>query len=137
MATTEKAGSPKLTLVIGTVKGLFIYESNVRRTAWELSGPHLSGWEIISVCGDPRSGRMLAGTEHFEDGSTMRISSDRGQTWVGVKRNPKFAKAAKGAVAATLKHIWQIVPGHASQPGTWYAGVDDAALFVSRDDGET
>jgi hypothetical protein len=40
-------------------------------------------------------------------------------------------------VAATLKHIWQIVPGHASQPGTWYAGVDDAALFVSRDDGET
>ncbi|MEO6569024.1 MAG: exo-alpha-sialidase, partial [Opitutaceae bacterium] len=25
----------------------------------------------------------------------------------------------------------------ASQPGTWYAGVDDAALFVSRDDGDS
>jgi photosystem II stability/assembly factor-like uncharacterized protein len=53
-----------------------------------------------------------------------------------VKRDPKFPKTAKGP-KAELKHIWQIVPGHASQPGTWYAGVDDAALFVSRDDGDT
>ena len=50
-----------------------------------------------------------------------------------MKRDPSYAEGSK----AELKHIWQIVPGHDSEPGTWYAGVDDAGLFVSRDDGET
>lgn len=128
-----KTSARKLVLLIGTVKGVFIYETDERRAAWKLSGPHLGGWEIFSLCGDSRNGRILAGTGHFEHGPTIRVSEDFGATWKGVKRDPKFAKGAK----AELKHIWQIVPGHASEPGTWYAGVDDAALFVSRDDGDT
>ena len=77
--------------------------------------------------------RILAGTGSFQLGSTIQISSDFGKTWKGVKQNQKFPKGSK----AELKHIWQIVPGHASEPGTWFAGTDDAALFVSRDDGAT
>ena len=127
------ASARKLVLLIGTVKGVFIYHSDERRAKWRLTGPHLSGWEIFSLCGDSRNGRILAGTVSFEHGSSIRTSRDFGATWQGVKRDPKFAKGSK----AELKHIWQIVPGHASQPGTWYAGVDDAALFVSRDDGAT
>ena len=123
----------QLVLLIGTVKGVFLYHSDERRTEWKLTGPHLSGWEVFSLCGDSRHGRILAGTGHFMHGSTIRISKDFGATWKGVKLDPKFAKGSK----AELKHIWQIVPGHASQPKTWYAGVDDAALFVSRDDGAT
>ena len=129
----KKTPSRKLMLLIGTVKGVFLYETDAKRTAWKLTGPHLGGWEIFSLCGDSRNGRILAGTVSFEHGSTIRTSSDFGATWKGVKRDPKFAKGSK----AELKHIWQIVPGHAAQPGTWYAGVDDAALFVSRDDGAT
>ena len=120
-------------LLIGTVKGVFLYRSDERRTKWKLTGPHLSGWEIFSLCGDSRNGRIFAGTVSFAHGSTIQTSSDFGKTWTGVRRDPKFAKSAK----AELKHIWQIVPGHPSQPRTWYAGVDDAALFVSRDDGDT
>ena len=123
----------KLALLIGTVKGVFIYHGDEARTEWKLTGPHLGGWEIFSLCGDSRTGRILAGTGHFEHGPTIRVSKDFGATWKGVKRDPKFAKGAK----AELKHLWQIVPGHPSQPKTWYAGVDDAALFVSRDDGDT
>lgn len=123
----------KLVLMIGTVKGLFLYETDERRTAWKLTGPHLGGWEIFSVCGDSRHGRILAGTLHFLHGPTIRTSRDFGATWEGVERDPRFAKGSK----AELKHIWHIVPGHPSQPGTWYAGVDDAALFVSRDDART
>lgn len=123
----------KLVLLIGTVKGVFLYHTDERRTDWHLTGPHLGGWEIFSLCGDSRNGRIIAGTGHFMHGPTIRTSKDLGATWEGVKRDPKFAKTAK----AELKHIWQIVPGHPSQPGTWYAGVDDAALFVSRDDGAT
>lgn len=122
-----------LVLLIGTVKGVFLYRSDERRETWELTGPHLGGWEIFSVCGDPRRARILAGTGHFEYGATIRISEDQGATWRGVTRDPRLAEGTPGE----LKHLWQLVPGHSSEPGTWYAGVDDAALFVSRDDGDT
>src|SRR5437588_9735623 len=128
-----KKPATKCVLLIGTVKGVFLYHSDAARTEWRLTGPHLGGWEIFSLCGDSRNGRILAGTGHFEHGPTIRISSDLGATWEGVRRDPRFTAGAKGEV----KHIWQIVPGHDSEPGTWYAGVDDAGLFVSRDDGQT
>lgn len=131
-----KSALRKLTLLIGTVKGVFLYHTDERRRAWRLTGPHLSGWEIFSVCGDPRRERILAGTAHYAHGPTIRVSDDLGATWRAVKRDPRIAKKPKGT-AAEVKHIWQIVPGHPAQPGTWYAGADDAALFVSRDDGET
>lgn len=123
----------KLVLLIGTVKGVFLYHTDERREEWTLTGPHLGGWEIFSLCGDERNGRILAGTGHFVHGPTIRTSRDFGKTWESVERDPRFAEGAK----AELKHIWQIVPGHASEPGTWFAGVDDAALFVSRDDART
>lgn len=123
----------KIVLLIGTVKGVFLYHGDEARREWRLTGPHLGGWEVFSLCGDSRNGRILAGTGHFMHGPTIRTSSDLGVTWQGVEKDPRFAEGTK----AELKHIWQIVPGHASQPGTWYAGVDDAALFVSRDDART
>jgi photosystem II stability/assembly factor-like uncharacterized protein len=120
-------------LLIGTVKGVFLYQSHERRADWKLTGPHLGGWEIFSLCGDTRNGRILAGTGHFVHGPTIRTSLDLGATWEPVERDPRFAEGTPGE----LKHIWQIVPGAPSEPGTWYAGVDDAALFVSRDDART
>ena len=123
----------KVVLLIGTVKGVFIYHTDEHRAAWQLTGPHLGGWEVFSLCGDSRNGRILAGTGHFTHGPTIRTSRDFGATWGPIEKNPAFAEGTKGE----LKHIWQIVPGTAAQPGTWYAGVDDAALFVSRDDAKT
>jgi photosystem II stability/assembly factor-like uncharacterized protein len=130
------SGNPparKLVLLIGTVKGVFLYESDESRTDWKLSGPHLGGWEIFSLSGDSKNARILAGTGHFSHGPTIRTSRDSGRTWEGVTGDPRMAEGSK----AEVKHIWQIVPGHASEPRTWYAGVDDAALFVSRDDAQT
>jgi hypothetical protein len=129
----KKPAKRKVTLLIGTVKGVFLYHGDEARTKWKLTGPHLGGWEVFSVCGDARNDRILVGTGHFSTGPTIRVSRDLGETWSGVKLDPKFPKTSK----AELKHIWQIVPGHPAEPGTWYAGVDDAALFVSRDDGDT
>jgi photosystem II stability/assembly factor-like uncharacterized protein len=126
------ATNRKLVLLIGTVKGVFLYHTDERRSEWRLTGPHLGGWEIFSLCGDGRNGRIIAGTDESRR-ATLRTSRDMGATWQPVERDPAFPEGA----SAELKHIWQIVPGHPSQPGTWYAGVDDAALFVSRDDGKT
>ena len=134
------SGAPtasRLVLLIGTVKGVFLYHSDERRAEWKLTGPHLGGWEIFSVCGDSRNGRILVGTAHFMHGPTIRTSRDFGETWEGIERDPKLPETTSAGVKAELKHIWQIVPGHASEPGTWFAGVDDAALFVSRDDART
>lgn len=129
----DPTSAGKLVLLVGTVKGVFIYQTDSRRETWQLTGPHLGGWEIFSLCGDSRNGRILAGTGHFGHGSTIRTSRDFGATWEAVERDPAFAEGS----GFKLNHIWQIVPGHPSQPGTWYAGVDDAGLFVSRDDGRT
>jgi hypothetical protein len=131
--TPGKAAPRKLMLLVGTVKGVFIFHGDAERAHWQLTGPHLGGWEIFSLCGDSRNGRILAGTGHFMHGPTIRTSRDLGATWEAVERDPRYPEGSK----FELKHIWQIVPGHASQPGTWYAGVDDAGLFVSRDDGRT
>ncbi len=72
--STSSATPRKLVLLIGTVKGVFIYETDERRTAWKLTGPHLGGWEVFSLCGDSRNGRVLAGTGHFTHGATIRAS---------------------------------------------------------------
>lgn len=125
--------SRQVVLALGTVKGVFLYRSDASRTAWQLSGPHLPGMEVFSVGGDVARGKLIVGTEQWGQGPTVRLSDDGGATWRGAARDPRFAEGATG----TLKHIWQIVPGHPSQPGTWYAGADDAALFCSRDDGDT
>lgn len=133
--SSPSAAPRRLVLLIGTVKGVFFYHTDERRTEWRLTGPHLGGWEVFSVCGDTRNGRILVGTDQFMVGPTIRTTTDFGATWEKVERDPRMADGA--ATKAEVKHIWQIVPGHPSQPGTWYAGVDDAALFVSRDDGRT
>ena len=130
------SGTPtprKLVLLVGTAKGLFLFHGDERRTDWKLTGPHLGGWEIFSLCGDSRGGRILAGTGHVMHGATIRTSGDFGATWEPVERDPAFPPDA----SCKLNHIWQIVPGAAAEPGTWYAGTDDAALFVSCDDGRT
>ncbi len=123
----------KVVLLIGTVKGIFLYHTDEHRKEWRLTGPHLGGWEVFSLCGDPHQDRILAGTGHFMHGPRIRTSTDWGETWEPVERDPRFAEGTPGE----LKHIWQIVPGAPGEPGTWYAGADDAALFVSRDDART
>jgi photosystem II stability/assembly factor-like uncharacterized protein len=131
--SSENTTTRNLVLMIGTVKGIFLYQTDERRVEWKLTGPHLGGTEIFSVCGDGRNNRILAGTVSWAKGPTIQTSQDFGTTWEAVEQAPKYPEGS----TATLKHIWQIVPGHSSHPGTWYAGVDDAGLFVSRDDGQT
>jgi photosystem II stability/assembly factor-like uncharacterized protein len=120
------------TLLVGTARGAFIFHSSDDRKTWRMTGPHLDGWEVYSLYGCPRTGRIVAGTSSYVYGPTIRVSDDQGQTWRQIERSPAYG-ADRGF---KLQRIWQIVPGHASEPGTLYAGVEDAGLFVSRDNGE-
>lgn len=131
-ATASNASKVGTVMVlVGTTRGTFIFQADPERRSWRMTGPHLDGWEVYSMCADGE--RLFAGTSHFVYGPTIRISNDMGATWEQVEKSPSYSKES----GFTLNRIWQIVPGHPSEPDTMYAGVDEAGLFVSRDRGAT
>lgn len=124
----------RMNLLVGTNKGVFIFTSDERRREWSLKGPFLSGWEVYSVLGDSRHGnRIYAGTSHAAYGATIRVSEDFGESWTQIEQGPSYAKDT----GFSLNRIWQLVPGHPSEPDTLFAGVEEAGIFVSRDRGTT
>jgi hypothetical protein len=139
-------------LLVGTTKGVFCFWTDRDRRDWQMTGPHLAGWEVYSVLGDGGSNpRIFAGTHHQSGGATIQVSEDWGQSWTPVDEGPRFAPAGefdwdKQAWVPhqpgqqrqwNLTRIWQMVPGAPEEPNTFYAGTEEAALFVSRDSGST
>ena len=120
---------PSVQLIVGTNKGLFLYESNAARTEWSITGPHLPGWDVYSAYRDDR-GRIYAGTSHFVYGPTFRVSDDNGNVWQQFEARPAYPSGGEWE----LKRIWQIA-GHPTERDTLFAGVEEAGLFVSRDRG--
>ena len=126
--------SSRVLLFVGTSKGLFVYSADRSRRFWNVEGPYLPGWEVTTLRLDPRRGpRLFAGTTSYPYGATIRVSDDFGESWKQVPAGPAY----DGKAGGKLNRIWQIVPGHESEPDTLFAGVDEAGLFVSRDAGET
>lgn len=123
----------RVVLLVGTTKGAFFFHSDAERREWRMTGPHLAGWEVYSLLGDPRGGRVYAGTSHWVYGPTIRVSDDLGETWTEVAGTPRYPEGS----GFKLERIWQLAPGHPSEPETLFAGVEEAGLFVSRDAGAT
>ena len=122
--------SGRVILLVGTKKGLFTFESDAERRNWRETGPLLASWEVNGLVGDSRRGhRLLAGTGHAAYGPTIRVSPDFGQTWTQVLESPRYTPES----GRFVRRIWQIVCG--PEPDTYYAGVDEAGLFVSADGG--
>lgn len=122
-------------LLVGTIKGAFILRSNAQRTRWEVGGPYFHGQTVYSLAWDCRAGqrRIWASTQSFW-GATLRFSDDYGKSWTNPQESPIHFPPDTGA---SLKNIWQIALGRPDEPRTLYCGVDPAALFESRDAGET
>ncbi|HEX6463937.1 MAG TPA: hypothetical protein VFZ98_05775, partial [Vicinamibacterales bacterium] len=123
-------------VLVGTTKGAFILRSNSQRRQWDVGGPYFPGHAVYALTLDSREGRhrLWAGPNSMHWGGMLHASDDFGKTWTNpVDANVKFPQGTDAA----LKQIWQIVPGRASEPDMLYCGVEPAALFVSRDAGET
>lgn len=85
---------------------------------------------------DPRDGRtLLAAVKAGHLGPTIFRSDDHGKSWSEAGTPPAFPKAAQGAEAESVSHVFWLSPGHARQPGRWYAGTSPQGLFVSDDHG--
>ncbi len=123
-------------LLVGTVKGAFIFSSDAKRSKWTMSGPHFPGESVYAIAYDERGGRRrtLAATRSFHWGSSIRLSDDFGATWSGPERqNVRFPEQS----GLSLVQVWQITPGGHDEPDRLWAGVEPTALFESRDGGES
>ena len=134
-----KASAPvSVALLIATKKGGFILQSDAKRRAWQLHGPHFLGHIVHHIVLDPRDGKTLllaAKTGHL--GPTVYRSTNFGKKWKEVSAPPAFPKAKEGETGRTVDHVFWLTPGHASEPNVWYAGTSPQGLFRSEDGGET
>ena len=128
--------SGDILLLVGTMKGAFIVRADRSRARWEVGGPYFPGSAVYAMAYDGRSGRqrIWAGPQSMHWGGLLRSSDDFGHTWTNPEAaNVKFPEST----GAALKQIWQIAPGRETEPDTLYCGVEPAAVFISRDAGET
>lgn len=131
-----KPTSGDVVLLVGTMKGAFLFRANAARQDWEVGGPYFPGRAIYAFAFDDRNGRqrLWAAVNSSFWGSYLSSSDDFGQTWSEPETyGVKFPEDADAAV----KQIWQIALGHKDEPDVLYCGVEPAALFKSTDAGAT
>jgi len=120
--------------MVGTRKGGFMFRSDARRKAWSIDGPHFRGLNVHHFLLDPRDRETLyAATYNDWWGSDIQRSRDWGRAWLRTKSGVRYEKAA----GLSVKCVWSICPGRATEPGIVFAGVDPAGLFRSEDGGNT
>ena len=144
MATQKKpvrkssARSSRTGLLVSTRKGAFLLKSDASRRSWTQSAPLQLGHIVHHLVQDPRDRRVLlmsVRTGHL--GPTILRSADRGRSWVESRVPPAFPKAAAGQKSHVLDHSFWLTPGHAGEPGVWYAGSSPQGLFRSEDGGDS
>jgi len=156
----------KVRVLVGTRKGAFILESDGKRKDWKVSGPHFAGWEIYHMKGSPVDpDRIYVSQTSGWFGQLIQASEDGGKTWHQPGLNPgepempafpnkapnRFVYDTSDATGKVLtahqwydgsqhpwefKRVWHLEPS-LSDAKTVYAGVEDAAIFRSKDGGES
>jgi photosystem II stability/assembly factor-like uncharacterized protein len=132
----NKGRGQQALILVATRKGAWLYHGDNARRTWRADGPHFLGHIINHLVLDARDGRtLLAAAKTGHLGPTIFRSPDRGRTWKEAARPPAFAKTAAGAPGRSVNHTFWLSPGHASEPGVWYAGTSPQGLFRSEDGG--
>jgi photosystem II stability/assembly factor-like uncharacterized protein len=129
-------------VLVGTRKGAFTLTADSRRRDWDLAGPFFGGWEVYHVKGSPAEpDRVYASQSTSWFGQIVQRSDDGGRTWEPVGNEFRY----EGDVGThqwydgtphpwEFARVWHLEPSP-TDPDTVYAGVEDAALFVSTDGG--
>ena len=122
-------------LLLGTTKGAFILRSNMQRKRWEVGGPYFHGHNVYAMAYDGRANqhRIWASTQNYW-GTLLRSSDDFGKSWTNPQQAPIRFPSDTGV---SLKNIWQITLGRPEEPDVLYCGAEPAALFETRNAGET
>ncbi len=123
-------------LLLGTNKGAFLLRSSRDRSKWDVAGPYFHGQGVNAMAYDGRNGkhRLWVSANNVMWGAFLRSSDDFGRIWTNpLEASIRFPTES----GASLRNIWQICLGRNEEPERLYCGVEPAALFESRDDGES
>ena len=131
-------------VLVGTRKGAFILTSDASRSDWKVDGPLFGGWEIYHLTGSPADpDRLYASQSTGWFGQMIQRSDDGGRTWTAVGNDFRYdGDAGTHQWYDGTPHpwefarVWHLEPSP-TDPDTVFAGVEDAALFVSRDGAHT
>ena len=142
-------------VLVGTKKGAFILTSDGKRDKWDVAGPFFGGWSIYHMKGSPVDpDRIYASQCSDWFGQVIQRSNDGGRTWEqpGGESTAEFTGLPAGASNKFVydgdpgthmwydgtphpwefKRVWHLEPSLTDRD-TVYAGVEDAALFLSTD----
>ena len=152
-------------LLVGTVKGAFVIESDGTRKKWKVKGPHFTGWEVYHLKGSPADpNRIYCSQSSGWFGQVIQRSNDGGKTWEapggGVTKNAqgfpqgesnRFVYDTSSETGKPLtthqwydgtqhpwefKRVWHLEPSLTDRD-TVYAGIEDAGLFRTVDGGHS
>jgi photosystem II stability/assembly factor-like uncharacterized protein len=123
-------------LLVGTMKGLFLFSTGPSRRRWRMSGPAFPGSSVYAAAYDGRAGRhrIWAAPSSMHWGAELAWTDDFGKRW-SRPETPLVRFPEDSGVS--LANIWQIAPGRGEEPDSLYCGVQPSALFESRDAGKT
>ena len=123
-------------LLVGTNKGAFLLRSSRDRKKWDIAGPYFHGHGVYAMAYDGRNGRhrLWISANNVMWGTILRSSDDFGRIWTNPLEPTLRFPVESGA---SLRNIWQICLGRNDESEKLYCGVEPAALFESRDDGES
>ena len=116
----------KTMLLVGTRKGLFVFESDDRRD-WSIRGPYCDGWPIYDAIHDPQTGDIYAAAASEWHGAGVWRSSDLGETWQLSSEGLGYSDGGE----LKLSKISGITAAH----GRLLAGAESVGVFESGDRG--
>lgn len=140
----------RVTILVGTTKGVFLLDSDGARRDWAVRGPFCDGWPTNHVVADPKTGTLWAASGGEFHGVGVWRSLDGGATWVlslmangqmddwlandeDMRKMVGHGPAPDAPFKGQINGLWSLGLNH----GTLYAGAKPAALFASSDQGET
>ena len=124
----------RVVILVGTRKGAWIFHGDAARAAGASTARTSSGHIVNHVVLDPRDGRtllMAAKTGHL--GPTVFRSHRPRRTWKEASRPPLpqgRPRARHGARGRS--RLLALTPGHAGEPGVWYAGTSPKGCSAAR-----
>lgn len=132
-------------LLIGTRKGLFLYERN--RGKWSITQTAFLGAQVPMVLCDPRDQSFYAALNHGHFGSKLHRSTDGGKTWPEIAApafpprpadRPEDKCPMRGIpIPWNVELIWALEAGGGDQQGELWCGTIPGGLFHSQDHGRS
>src|SRR5437667_7670241 len=94
-------------LLVGTIKGAFLFRSDRTRRKWDVGGRHFAGRSVYAMAYDGREGRhrIWAAPKSLHWGAELCASDDFGRRW----SRPEVPRISfPEASGASLANVWQI-----------------------------